>query len=207
MRKQLVTALLFSSAILLAENSNAQISQVGNSDNWYFNFNSNNSVSLEEDSIPAFYTPGNISEETGDFSTSVGYSFINEEPSAGTTRFEAEFLWNDLQNKEEKTNGSNFTAGVMANIFYDFNTGSNLTPYLGAGAGVANVTNNIDAVNGSITSSNSTTPAYQAMTGVSYYSELYPYTSIRVGYRYFSAVAPEARYSSHILDTGIQVSF
>ena len=98
---------------------------------------------------------------------------------------------------------------TMANLFYDIPTGSNLTPYLGIGAGWAHQTNN----------GGSDAFAYQGMVGVNY--KLSESSTIFTGYRYLGTTDFEHKYfvsgigtvterenvSAHSVDVGYRFSF
>ncbi len=74
------------------------------------------------------------------------------------------------------------TVFVMANVFYDLDTGGPLKPYIGGGVGVGFVDVNYAPSATTIIDDNSTEFAWQAMAGVAY--EVSPSTDLYVGYRY-----------------------
>jgi opacity protein-like surface antigen len=76
------------------------------------------------------------------------------------------------------------TIFVMANAFVDIDTGTALTPYLGAGVGVGFVDVNFSPSAVTIIDDTSTEFAWQAMAGAAY--QVSPSTEFYVGYRYRS---------------------
>ncbi len=76
------------------------------------------------------------------------------------------------------------TLGVMVNGYYDFETNSKWTPYIGGGIGGANVSINSLSVVGVLLADDDTTVlAYQAKAGVAY--EFSPAWEGTLGYRFF----------------------
>ena len=200
MINQLFTVLCSAGVALTAQAGYAESGQVGAGDDWYVNFNSSED-SNKEFAESAFFTPENFLSTNEAMSVSFGYMLESSVQAAGSTKVEAEFLWGDNEVTDLENSGRVITAGMMANVIYDFNTDSYVTPYFGAGVGAASV----NAVGSEI--QNSAVPAYQTMAGVSYTSTKHPYTSIQLGYRYFSTIAPIDSYTSHNLDAGIKVTF
>lgn len=74
------------------------------------------------------------------------------------------------------------TIFVMANVYYDFDLGGPLKPYVGGGAGVGFVDVDYSPSATAIIQDDSTAFAYQAMAGVTY--EVGPATELFAGYRY-----------------------
>jgi OmpA-OmpF porin, OOP family len=110
-------------------------------------------------------------------------------------------------------NGTMSVDAYMANMFFDIKNATRLTPYVGVGAGWANIELNapLAGVNG-----DDTVIAYQALAGVYYEPELIPLTRWGVGYRYFDSVDPEfgqgaaaskVNYQSHSVEVGAQFRF
>jgi OmpA-OmpF porin, OOP family len=81
-------------------------------------------------------------------------------------------------------------ASLMANGFYDLNTGTKFTPYVGAGLGGALVTFDNVSIPGSSNriDDSDIALAYQAMAGVGY--QLDRNLKLDVGYRYFATESP-----------------
>ena len=76
------------------------------------------------------------------------------------------------------------TLGFMVNGYYDFETNSKWTPYIGGGIGGANVSiNNLSALGVLLADEDTTVFAYQAKAGVAY--EFSPAWEGTLGYRFF----------------------
>jgi outer membrane protein OmpA-like peptidoglycan-associated protein len=107
----------------------------------------------------------------------------------------------------------------MANIYYDFNTGTRFTPYLGGGIGGLDLsTNNIKAGGVGVSNDNRIAFAYQGIAGISYAVD--EALSIKADYRYLRtadeglAVQPSygggnasAAYASHAIMIGFTYKF
>lgn len=78
---------------------------------------------------------------------------------------------------------------LMGNVFYDFNTGSAWSPYVGGGLGVALMTADITSVGIDVIDDDDTVFAYQLGAGVGY--ALSPTVSITADYRFFATGNPE----------------
>ncbi|HIJ63183.1 MAG TPA: OmpA family protein [Rhodospirillaceae bacterium] len=148
----------------------------------------------------------------------LGYGF-------GQIRVEGEFGWrtNGIDKVSGLTtasgSGSLDAASIMANVYYDFATGTRLTPYLGAGIGGVDVS--ADNIRGSgVTYSNDDqfTFGYQGIAGVSY--ALDDNLSIKADYRYLRTAdtklnespgwgtgSGKGDYSSHSLLVGFTYKF
>ena len=101
----------------------------------------------------------------------------------------------------------------MANAFYDINTNSELTPYVGAGLGITTAELNVPSL--TIDDEDSAF-AWQVMAGLGYSPELMPNTTFVTGYRYFATSdlkfgSPagdfQHEYSSHIIEAGARFAF
>jgi len=79
--------------------------------------------------------------------------------------------------------GDAHTYSLMTNVLYDFNTGTRLTPYLGAGIGVGFFTARLAGMGGTVYDGTDATFAYQGIAGASY--ALTPNLSLTADYRYF----------------------
>jgi len=115
-----------------------------------------------------------------------GYAF-------GPVRVEGEVSWrqNDL-NKITDAFGTSSAGGninavaAMANIYYDFYTGTKFTPYLGAGAGGINISEDHARAGGLlVTNDSDLKPGYQGIAGVSY--AVNDQLSIKADYHYVRA--------------------
>ena len=113
---------------------------------------------------PGFGATANVAPAIGySFGGMIGYDFVGP-------RVELEGLYNNSKATVSSPTGAfpNFGAskddiGVLANVFYDFNAGGTIVPYIGAGAGVAFIkTSALD------TSANTTQFAYQGIIGIGY---------------------------------------
>jgi opacity protein-like surface antigen len=105
----------------------------------------------------------------------------------------------------------------MANAFWDIETGSPVTPYLGGGIGVANVSINdlAEPAFGQIADDDDTVFAYQFGAGVAL--ELNPNMALDLGYRYFATSDPEftdvegdkfeSEYKTHNASLGLRIMF
>ena len=118
---------------------------------------------------PSGGTPDTAKFDTGGAgSLSVGYGFGNG------FRAELEASYRNADVKSLKNNnfavvkGSTDTWGVLVNGFYDINTGTRLTPYIGAGVGVAVVNGKLSGDGTTLYNSSDTQFAYQGIAGVSY---------------------------------------
>lgn len=77
---------------------------------------------------------------------------------------------------------------VMANLFFDINTGGKLTPYVGGGVGMTWW--ELDSQNLGV-DGNDGVFSYQGMVGFYYSPDLMPDTDWGIGYRYFGTADPE----------------
>jgi opacity protein-like surface antigen len=105
---------------------------------------------------------------------------------------------------------------LMANGFWDIETGSPVTPYLGAGIGVALVSmNDVGALGLTLADDDDTVFAYQFAAGVAF--DLNPSMALDLGYRFFATTDPEftdpdgvkfdSEYMSHNLSLGLRYTF
>ena len=123
--------------------------------------------------------------DTGIFSTGAfGRSF-------GNFRAEGELLYNSNDVSTVSALGVSLggsgdvsTLGFMVNGYYDFDTNSKWTPYIGGGIGGANVSiNSLSVVGVPLADDDDTVFAYQAKVGVAY--EFSPAWEGTLGYRFF----------------------
>jgi outer membrane protein OmpA-like peptidoglycan-associated protein len=113
----------------------------------------------------------------------VGYGF-------GQIRLEGEIGWrnNSLRRFNNAVGNQSTSGGIggfsaMGNAYYDFNTGTKLTPFLGAGIGGLDLSaDNIQAAGVGVTNSNDWVFAYQGIAGVSY--AVNDTLSLKADYRY-----------------------
>lgn len=152
---------------------------------------------------------------------SVGYS-PEVEGRLGQTRLELELMYRetDFDELDDSTiapggfGGSVESYVGMVNGYYDFDTGSRWTPYLGLGLGVSQ--HKFDSLTINVADED-TVLAYQGMAGVAYRLKPYERTYIGVGYRYFGTSDPEFSttagqsvehsYDGHNLEAFIRIPF
>ena len=139
----------------------------------------------------------------------VGYDFANP------FRVEAEYLWqkNDLNQLSYNNRFGNFNQGdlktqaFMANGYYDVDTGSPWSPYVGAGLGWAK----LDLSTPALTfADNDNVFAYQLMAGVSY--AITDQWSVDAQYRFFGTAdatisGADFNENSNNLMVGLRYSF
>jgi opacity protein-like surface antigen len=113
--------------------------------------------------------------------------------------------------------GDGSALAFMANAFWDIATGSPVTPYLGGGIGVANVSINdlVEPGFGQVVDDDDTVFAYQVGAGVAL--ELNPHMALDLGYRYFATSDPEftdvdgfkfeSEYKTHNASLGLRIMF
>ncbi|MEQ1619698.1 MAG: outer membrane beta-barrel protein, partial [Terricaulis sp.] len=121
----------------------------------------------------------------------LGYAFENG------LRFEGELghRFNQLEDGglADIVDGDVHAWSAMANLFYDFNRGGGVEPYVGVGVGAARI--NGYSIDGSAfgIDDQDTMLAYQAMVGLA--APLTDNLDLDVGYRYF--MAPGGTYATH----------
>ena len=121
----------------------------------------------------------------------------------------------DLDGLSADADGDISALSGMANVYYDFRTGSPWVPYVGAGIGVAHVMADVDILDVKVVDDADTVFAYQAMAGVSYFVQ--PDLVLFAGYRYFGTADPEledeaggafdSEYQSHNVEVGFRYAF
>ena len=99
--------------------------------------------------------------------------------------------------------------------FYDLDTDSPWTPYLGAGLGWALVGYEVDAFGGPFIDDDDGVFGFQAMAGVAY--EIQESLQISFGYRFFGTANPEftdelqqpfeSEYLIHAIEVGLRIGF
>jgi len=83
-------------------------------------------------------------------------------------------------------NGDLNAVTYMANLYYDVPTGMAITPYVGAGAGLARL-----EFDDGTSSDTDNTFVWQALAGISYAPDSLPNTEWNIGYRYLKATDPK----------------
>jgi opacity protein-like surface antigen len=110
-------------------------------------------------------------------------------------RFELEYMYrgNDLDTISNAGGSSALSDDLtsdtyMVNAYYDINTGTRLTPYIGAGAGMTNVELSVPTL---ALDDTDNVFAYQVMAGLGWQPEALLNTSLHLGYRFMDASDPE----------------
>jgi outer membrane protein OmpA-like peptidoglycan-associated protein len=147
-------------------------------------------------------------------SLSVGYGFGAYGLGAFRAELEGAYRSNDVSGTTgafDSTGGGHArTWSALVNGFYDINTGTRFTPYIGAGIGAANV----HASLGGVYSGSDTTLAYQGVGGVAY--ALTPNLSLTADYRYVATTDASfnsggARWNvenaNHVVTAGLRWTF
>ncbi|MCD6486054.1 MAG: porin family protein [Syntrophobacterales bacterium] len=160
-----------------------------------------------------------VEEATLSFDTGYGAG-ISGGYDFGMIRVEAEagYRKNDFDTISAPGEGEFSVSGditamsLLLNCFVDFETGTNFTPYAGAGIGAAKV--EFEASGEGDISEDDTVFAYQFVAGVGYaFTEN---VTLDVSYRYFATADPtfengegkmEAEYGSHNIFMGVRFSF
>ena len=124
---------------------------------------------------------------------SVGYGYGN----GIRAEFEASLRSNGINGVKNNTvtnaGGSVRNWGLLINGLYDFNTGTALTPYLGAGVGLGIVDAKLTGSNITQYSGTDTQFAYQGIAGVSY--ALNQNLSLTADYRYYATTDAKFSYN------------
>jgi len=149
---------------------------------------------------------------------SIGYLPSSSIPIINSLRFEAEVTYHENQISKLGHNGAAATSGTgnyeatayMANMFYDLQTGTQWTPYIGGGLGFATVHLPTGLVGNTNDSDNEF--AYQGMIGVGYTPDTIPDTQWTLGYRYLATDDPKysgasTEYSTHNIEIGAKFRF
>jgi opacity protein-like surface antigen len=155
-------------------------------------------------------------ENTGELSFDSGFSATGAlgHTLGRTGRVEAELGYriNDIDKLKvdglgtTANHGEITTISLMGNAYWDFATGTDFTPFVGAGIGVANIEAEIDQIG----SDDDTVLAYQLIAGGSI--AVTENLHIDLQYRYFSTSDPdfdglEAEYNTHNLMVGLRLHF
>lgn len=157
-----------------------------------------------EDSDLTFNPPaGNIAVDNDaslGISAAIGYKL------PANLRAEAELAYRDNNNSALGLDGNVKSFAGLANGYLDIPTGSVVTPYIGAGVGMAQVKQDDEK---------DTVLAYQAMAGLSF--DVSPQTSFVLGYKYFATQTPEydvlpgvtgeMDYNTHNIELGLRYQF
>lgn len=144
-------------------------------------------------------------------SGAVGYNF-----GAGwRSELEVAYRNNDVDSLENAAGASLPSPGgdvtstaFMFNGYYDLPTGTALTPYVGAGIGLARVNVDYDSAGVNIADEDSTEFAYQGVAGLSY--AISPNADLFAEYKYFATSdidlggGAEADYQNHTVLAGLK---
>ena len=112
-----------------------------------------------------------------------GYAF-------GPVRVEGEFGWRDNANDTIHTTAFGSSAGggdiqpisLMANVYYDIDTGTRITPYIGAGVGAVDLVAHLSQRGTDLVNDSGTGFGYQGLIGASY--KINDALSLKADYRY-----------------------
>jgi OmpA-OmpF porin, OOP family len=126
---------------------------------------------------------------------SVGYTPGPNGNITDAMRFEFEYFYrsnglDSLSNRggNQSLSGDLTSDTYMVNAYYDINTHTRLTPYVGVGAGLASV--NLEQKGLGIDDTDSRF-AYQVMAGLGWQPEMLLNTVLQVGYKFMDAGSPE----------------
>lgn len=198
MKKFLAIASFLASAVA------ASAAQAGSNEvwpNWYVGLSGG--VTYLSDSDVSGTSVGTLSYDTGwNVNASLGYILPVGYNPLGSARleFEAGYHQSGLDNTvlsgtSTASPGTARISSYMINGYYDFRSSSHITPYLGAGFGLARVGISHDSGLGNTADDMDTVIAYQGMAGIAYAPSGMPNTEWTLGYRYFVADSPEFRTS------------
>ncbi|MCW2247521.1 outer membrane protein OmpA-like peptidoglycan-associated protein [Azospirillum fermentarium] len=159
-------------------------------------------------SVKLEYDVGAIGSLSAGYATSFG---IRAELEAG-------YRWGNKVNGDNDAtsnwSGRARSLSFMGNVLYDIDTGTPITPYIGVGAGIAQVKATGDDGAGYRFSDTDWVFAYQGIAGVSY--SFTNNLAATLDYRYFDTVDPkfkgplgrvEGEYASHSILLGLRYSF
>jgi opacity protein-like surface antigen len=136
-------------------------------------------------------------------------------------RFEAEYFYrnNELDGFSAGGTSAQIADDIssdtyMINAYYDIDTGSRLTPYVGAGVGFSDIELNVPTL---ALSDEDSVFAYQLMAGIGWQPEMLLNTVLQFGYRYLDASDPEFgtatggrvdhEYQIHSIEAGARFRF
>jgi opacity protein-like surface antigen len=155
-------------------------------------------------SLGALRLEGELSYRQSDFDQGTLSSL-----TAGNTTFSFSGATGDV-------GGDVTSLGVMGNMWYDFDMGGKLKPFIGGGIGMAQVEADIDSIAGIPVSlsGDDTVFAYQVGAGVGY--DVSDKVVVTLGYRFFGTADPEfesgsttveGEYQSHNIEIGMRFKF
>ncbi len=191
---KLLPALGFCALALSATQANAQQQYWPK---WYVGLSGG--VTYLDDSDVSGTSTGELGHDTGGAVTaSIGYILPVGVQPMSNMRVELEIGYHEnsldnatLSGVATASPGRVRMASYMGNLYYDFRNSSRWTPYLGAGAGLAQVMLSHDSGLGNTQDDEDNVMAYQFMAGFAYAPASMPMTEWGIGYRYFVAHDPE----------------
>ena len=129
---------------------------------------------------------GNVNMEQPGFNVSGAFGRYLDDIKVIRLEGEVLFTRSDISNIDATGAGGNLSnVGLMVNAFYDINTNSNWTPYLGGGLGYSRVTfDNLSAGGVTLIDDSADAFSWQFKAGVSY--QFNPSISMNVAYRYYA---------------------
>jgi opacity protein-like surface antigen len=218
----LLAAASFASSVNAGPYENQGQHGAGRWPNWYVGLKG--SINYVDDTS---VTRGNVGAGTVDFDSGYGVAgAIGYTPGpTGTlmdyTRLEFEIghRFNDLDQLAAGGTFSNIAGEVksysyMANVYFDFDTKTQVSPYVGAGIGLDTVT--LDSRTVGVNDSDRVF-AYQFMAGLGWQPEFLLNTVLQFGYKYHASSDPtfttntgqsfEHEYSTHALEAGARFRF
>jgi OmpA-OmpF porin, OOP family len=164
--------------------------------NWYIGVSGSVPFVNETDVTSNGNTLGEVDFDSGyGVGGSIGYTPGPMGNFLDNTRFEFEYFYRD-NSLDSFTSGASSTSvgqkltsdAYMLNAYYDINTATRLTPYLGAGAGTTRISLDVPGLG---VNSTDNVFAYQLMAGLGWQPETLLNTVLQVGYKYLDASDPE----------------
>lgn len=194
MRIHKLAAIVLAAALIIPNMAEAYPKQ-----GWYVGLGGGVGFQQDSDAIIGGIT--NVMEFDPGFvlNGNVGYGFENQL----RPEFEVSYRRNNVDavsgTGSGTNNGHEDALAFMGNLFYDFDTRSGLTPYIGAGAGAALVAadNAGFVVGGTTLNSQPLRFAYQGIAGLAY--EISERLDISADYRYFATMEPEFKTAAGVL--------
>ncbi len=221
MQKRLgaLTAIAFAAIAV----SNAQAQENERWPRWYLGLSGSLTFLNDSDVRGASSGKQDYNSTGGGVNFSLGYMPPLGGGMLGNFRIEAEGGYHTVGLDSYVLNGTPGTSSgrtsawsYMGNLYYDFRNASRWTPYMGAGAGGADVKLSKTSGLGN-TSDHDNVFAYQFMAGLSYAPQSIPLTEWNLGYRYFATQNPEfatatgpiklTDYNAHNVEVGAKFRF
>lgn len=220
MKKSLVTAGI---SLLLVSTAFSSVHAEERWPRWYVGLSGGYTYMNDQD-ITGSATVSKISLQNGyGYGASLGYLPSSSSPILNAMRFELEVTHHTADVDQVKVSGVNVvghgnyaSTAYMVNAFYDWQTSSAWSPYVGAGMGVATVHLSTNSGAGNTETENNEF-AYQALVGVGYAPSCMPNTQWTIGYRYLATTDVslsgsgannlKAGYSSNSIEVGAKFRF